>query len=85
MLNRIDRDSTNAGFDLELINVVKAAVSKTVIASNGAGCAAHFLEVFTETGAESALARGIFHRREAPIGKVKDSLEGKVEVRSARA
>jgi glutamine amidotransferase/cyclase len=41
----------------------------------------HFYEVFTETEAESALAAGIFHRKEVPITDVKRYLEGKVEVR----
>ena len=81
LLNCIDRDGTNMGFDLELINAVKAAVSIPVIASSGAGCVEHFLEVFTKTEAESALAAGIFHRREVPIGEVKHFLAGKVEIR----
>jgi imidazole glycerol phosphate synthase glutamine amidotransferase subunit len=81
LLNCIDRDGTNAGFDLELINAVKQAVTIPVIASSGAGCAEHFLEVFTHTDAESALAAGIFHRREVPIGAVKSYLKGKVEIR----
>jgi glutamine amidotransferase/cyclase len=81
LLNCIDRDGTNLGFDLELINAVKAAVTIPVIASSGAGRVEHFLEVFTETGAESALAAGIFHREEVPIGEVKRFLKGKVEVR----
>jgi glutamine amidotransferase/cyclase len=81
LLNCIDRDGTNAGFDLELINAVKAAVTIPVIASSGAGCEAHFQEVFTRTEAESALAAGIFHRREVPIGAVKAYLQGKVEIR----
>jgi len=81
LLNCIDRDGTNMGFDLELINAVKAAVSIPVIASSGAGCVAHFLEVFTETEAEAALAAGIFHRRDVTIGKIKRSLAGKVEIR----
>lgn len=81
LLNCIDRDGTNSGFDLELINAVKAAVTIPVIASSGAGCATHFFEVFTRTNAESALAAGIFHRREVPIGEVKSYLSGKVEIR----
>jgi glutamine amidotransferase/cyclase len=81
LLNCIDRDGTNAGFDLELINAVKAAVSIPVIASSGAGCEAHFHEVFTRTDAESALAAGIFHRREVPIGDVKAYLQGRVDIR----
>jgi glutamine amidotransferase/cyclase len=81
LLNCIDRDGTNQGFDLELINAVKQAVSIPIIASSGAGCVEHFHEVFTETEAESALAAGIFHRREVPLGAVKAYLKGKVEIR----
>ena len=81
LLNCIDRDGTNLGFDLELINAVAAAVSIPVIASSGAGKVEHFHEVFTATEAESALAAGIFHRREIPIGDVKNFLADKVEIR----
>ncbi|SPD74560.1 Imidazole glycerol phosphate synthase subunit hisH [uncultured Desulfobacterium sp.] len=81
LLNCIDRDGTNSGFDIELINWVKSSVSIPVIASSGAGCVEHFYEVFTKTQAESALAAGIFHRREVPIEAVKDYLKGKVEIR----
>ncbi len=82
LLNCIDRDGTNLGFDTELINAVKHAVSIPVIASSGAGCAEHFREVFTETLAESALAAGIFHRREVLVSDVKEFLKTKVEVRA---
>jgi imidazole glycerol-phosphate synthase len=81
LLNCIDRDGTNMGFDLELINAVKSAVSIPVIASSGAGCEDHFFEVFTRTNAESALAAGIFHREELSVKTVKDYLKGKVEIR----
>ncbi len=82
LLNCIDRDGTSQGFDLELINAVKEAVSIPVIASSGAGCAEHFYQVFSQTGAEAALAAGIFHREEVPIGQVKQYLSGRVEIRS---
>lgn len=81
LLNCIDRDGTNEGFDLELIAAVKQAVTIPVIASSGAGCPAHFAEVFTATGADAALAAGIFHRNEVPIGTVKAFLRDKVEIR----
>jgi imidazole glycerol-phosphate synthase len=83
LLNCIDKDGTNSGFDLELINAVRSAVTIPVIASSGAGSAEHFLEVFTRTNAEAALAAGIFHRREVPIGEVKAYLQEKVEIRPA--
>ncbi len=75
LLNCIDKDGTNSGFDLELINAVKKAVSIPVIASSGAGCEDHFAEVFEKTDAEAALAAGIFHRKEVPILKVKNYLK----------
>ena len=81
LLNCIDRDGTNSGFDLELIDAVSAAVSIPVIASSGAGRVEHFHEVFTKTEAESALAAGIFHRREVPIGEVKRYLAARVPTR----
>ncbi len=74
LLNCIDRDGTNSGFDLELIRMVKEAVSIPVIASSGAGRVEHFSAVFEQTGADAALAAGIFHRREVPIEEVKDHL-----------
>ena len=81
LLNCIDRDGTNSGFDLELINAVRSAVTIPVIASSGAGSAEHFREVFTRTKAEAALAAGIFHRKEVPIGAVKAYLRTTVEIR----
>ncbi len=82
LLNCIDRDGTGAGFDMELIRQVKAAVSIPVIASSGAGSAQHFVDVFQQTDADAALAAGIFHRREVGIQEVKDAVSrAGVEVR----
>jgi glutamine amidotransferase/cyclase len=81
LLNCIDRDGTNTGFDIELTRAVTETVSIPVIASSGAGCPDHFLEVFSKTSAEAALAAGIFHRQEVPIPAVKARLAGKVPVR----
>ncbi len=75
LLNCIDKDGTNSGFEIELINAVRNAVTIPVIASSGAGKVEHFSEVFDKTKAESALAAGIFHRNEVPIQAVKSTLE----------
>lgn len=74
MLNCIDKDGTNAGYDHELIADIKAAVRIPVIASSGAGQPEHFSEVFAETGCDAALAAGIFHRQEVAISAVKEHL-----------
>ncbi|KAJ6621678.1 hypothetical protein B0H10DRAFT_1945220 [Mycena sp. CBHHK59/15] len=75
LLNSIDRDGTGLGFDLDLIALVKRSVRIPVVASSGAGEAAHFVEVFEQTGVEAALAAGIFHREEVKIADVKDALQ----------
>ncbi|CAG8538757.1 3434_t:CDS:2 [Funneliformis mosseae] len=75
LLNCMDKDGTNSGYDLELINDVKKAVRIPVIASSGAGKEDHFAEVFAKTNVEAALAAGIFHRREIPIKHVKNYLK----------
>ena len=74
VLNSIDRDGTGKGFDIDLIQLVRKAVSIPIVASSGAGSAAHFVEVFEKTGVEAALAAGIFHRGEVGIEEVKKSL-----------
>lgn len=57
----MDRDGTGAGFDCELTKAVADSVRIPVIASGGAGSAAHFLEVFRDGHADAALAASIFH------------------------
>ena len=82
LLNCMDKDGTNSGYELELTRMVKEAVTIPVIASSGAGKVEHFSEVFEETGADAALAAGIFHRKEVPIASVKEHLRKKgIEVR----
>ena len=61
LLTSMDTDGMRKGFDLELTAVVSAAVQIPVIASGGAGCAAHFAEVFGAGKADAALAASIFH------------------------
>lgn len=74
LLNCIDKDGTNSGFDLELINQVKSVITIPVIASSGAGNPGHFEEVFTKTRTDAALGAGMFHRGEYTVKEVKDFL-----------
>lgn len=75
LLNCIDRDGSNKGFDLELIQDVKNAVRIPVIASSGAGRPEHFGEVFEKTTTDAALGAGMFHRGEYTVREVKEYLE----------
>jgi len=61
LLTSMDADGTRAGYDLELTRAIASAVSIPVIASGGAGSPQHIREVLTTTGADAALAAGIFH------------------------
>jgi cyclase len=61
LLTSMDADGTRAGFDCELTAQVSEAVQIPVIASGGAGNAAHFSDVFLRGKADAALAASIFH------------------------
>ncbi|KAL5117000.1 Histidine biosynthesis bifunctional protein hisB [Pleosporales sp. CAS-2024a] len=80
LLNCIDKDGSNSGFDLELINDVKAAIKIPVIASSGAGNPEHFDQVFAKTRTDAALGAGMFHRGEYTVKQVKDHLQQKGQV-----
>ena len=73
LLNSMDADGTKAGFDLELIRVVRAAVTVPVIASGGAGELAHFPPA-VQAGADAVLAASVFHFGELRIAEVKNVL-----------
>ena len=73
LLNSMDADGTKAGFDLELIRAVRAAVAVPVIASGGAGELAHFPPA-VEAGADAVLAASVFHFGELRIAEVKETL-----------
>ncbi|MBU0480924.1 MAG: imidazole glycerol phosphate synthase subunit HisF [Proteobacteria bacterium] len=82
LLNCMDKDGTNSGYDLEMTQMVKDKVTIPVIASSGAGKVEHFSEVFKATDVEAALAAGIFHRKEVPISAVKKHLQDEgIEIR----
>ena len=81
LLNSMDADGTKSGFDLEMLQAVRAAVSIPVIASGGAGKAADFPPA-VQAGADAVLAASIFHFGEVSIPEVKQEMarEG-IEVR----
>jgi len=74
LLTSVDRDGTQAGFDLALTSTISKAVGVPVIASGGAKLPRHFLEVFTTGAADAALAASIFHDNIQPIASLKDFL-----------
>ena len=81
LVNSIDADGTQDGFDLELIDLIKRQSSVPVIASGGAGRLEHFVEA-AQAGADAVLAASVFHNRVFRIDQVKQALrEAGFEVR----
>jgi cyclase len=81
LLNSMDADGTKAGFDLELIGLVRAVVDVPLIASGGAGAVEHFAPAVA-AGADAVLAASVFHFGHLRIAEVKAALAAAgVEVR----
>jgi imidazole glycerol-phosphate synthase subunit HisF len=83
LLNSMDADGTQEGFDLELIRLVRAGVDVPVIASGGAGAVEHFAPAVA-AGADAVLAASVFHFGTLTVAAVKDALRAAgAEVRSS--
>jgi len=73
LLNAMDADGTEDGFDLDLIRLVRSEVDIPVIASGGAGKAEHFPPA-VDAGADAVLAATVFHFGVLRVAEVKESL-----------
>ena len=73
LVNSIDADGTKDGFDIELIEAMRAISQVPVIASGGAGRLEHF-PAAVRAGADAVLAASVFHNRELTIDQVKHEL-----------
>jgi imidazole glycerol-phosphate synthase subunit HisF len=73
LLTSMDRDGTNAGYDLALTAAVAAAVSVPVIASGGAGELAHMSQAIG-AGADAVLCASILHYGHHTVREVKERL-----------
>jgi cyclase len=69
----MDRDGTNAGYDLELTAAVADAVPVPVIASGGAGELDHLVAALN-AGADAVLCASIFHYGDFTVADVKQHL-----------
>jgi imidazole glycerol-phosphate synthase subunit HisF len=72
LLTSMDRDGTQAGYDLELLERVCGAVSVPVIASGGVGTLEHLAEGLRF--ADAALAASIFHDGKHTVQEAKEYL-----------
>ncbi|KAB8296502.1 imidazole glycerol phosphate synthase subunit HisF [Bifidobacterium apri] len=73
LLNSMDADGTENGFDLEMIRAMRSQVTIPIIASGGAGKAEDFPPAIA-AGADAVLAASVFHYGKMTIGEVKAEL-----------
>ena len=71
LLTSMDRDGTQAGYDLELTRRIADAVCIPVIASGGVGSLEHLYHGLATGGADAVLAASIFHFGEHTVGDAK--------------
>jgi cyclase len=82
VLNCMAADGTRTGYDIRQLQAARELCRVPLIASGGAGKAEDFLEVFTKSRVDAALAAGIFHRGEVMIPELKVYLQKKgLEIR----
>jgi cyclase len=76
LLTSMDRDGTQAGYDLDLVRAASAAVRIPVIASGGAGRLEHLAEAL-DAGAHGVLAASIFHFQGSTIPEAREFLRAR--------
>ncbi|WP_167148883.1 imidazole glycerol phosphate synthase subunit HisF [Actinomyces sp. ZJ308] len=73
LLNSMDADGVTGGFDIEMIDAVRAQVRVPLIASGGAGRPEDFA-IAADHGADAVLAASVFHYGAMTISDVKKAL-----------
>jgi len=83
VLNCMASDGVREGYDIAQLAAVRSACPVPLVASGGAGTAAHFRDVFREARVDAALAASVFHSGSVPIPRLKQYLRTQgIEVRT---
>ncbi len=82
VLNCMASDGVRKGYDIEQLRATRAVCRVPLVASGGAGSAAHFRDVFEEAGVDAALAASVFHTGAIVVHELKRELrDAGIEVR----
>ncbi len=82
VLNCMNKDGVRTGYDIAQLRAVRRVCPVPLIASGGAGTAAHFVDVFKTANVDGALAASVFHKNILPIPALKSELKSKgIEIR----
>ena len=73
LLNSMDADGSQAGYDTEMIKIARSHTNLPIIASGGAGALTDFPKALA-AGANALLAASIFHFGQFRINQVKAQL-----------
>ena len=83
VLNCMESDGVRNGYDIDQLRTARAACEVPLIASGGAGAAAHFRAVFEQADVDGALAASVFHTGTLAVSDLKRELaESGIPVRS---
>lgn len=74
LFTSMDHDGTKTGYAMHATQRLATQLPVPVIASGGAGKAAHFAEVFQDAHADAALAASLFHYGELTVPELKKYL-----------
>ena len=77
LVTSMDRDGTQKGYDIELMQKISETVNIPVIASGGVGNLDHLAEGITKGKANAVLAASIFHYGKYSIKQAKEYLDSK--------
>ena len=84
VLNCMGSDGVRGGYDLVQLRAARAVCDVPLVASGGAGKAAHFADAFEQADVDAALAASVFHDGSLRIPELKKSLRVRgIEVRDA--
>jgi len=76
VLNCMGADGVREGYDIEQLRAARTRCGVPLVASGGAGSAAHFAAVFDEADVDGALAASVFHSGSIAIPELKKYLRG---------
>lgn len=74
VVNSIDEDGVQNGYNIPLMQAMRKTVSIPLVASGGAGKIEHFVEAIERGGADGVLAASVFHFGQLTVEEVKRAI-----------
>jgi cyclase len=74
VVNSVDADGTQEGFEINLTRMIAENVGVPVVASGGGGTCRHLIDVFDKGKADAAIIASMIHTGKYTIRQIKDEL-----------